>query len=335
MTGEAIVSTPGKTILFGEHAAVYGRPALVASLDHRMTVEARVDPALPAGAVRLSVPAAGIDRTVVDASAVAGAVRPGDLAVLAVAEAAGGRVRPGLSVHVESAIPSGAGFGSSAALAVAVIAGCRSAWGDEIVLETLTRDAILVERAQHGRSSGVDVVSVLRGGVLCCRRERDEQVTYDGVELVPGALESVRLYHTGPPRETTAEMVAAVARLRAAEPLRVEDAFDSMTAATSAARAALAMGDPGVMRVAVRIAESALEEIGVVPETVRGIIRRIESDGGAAKVSGAGGASGPGAGLVLVVHPDPDAADRLALAHGWTPHRVALGVPGLRLEVAA
>ena len=64
MSGEAAVSAPGKTILFGEHAAVYGHPALVAALDHRMTVTARASASAENGTLRLEIPALRIARTV-------------------------------------------------------------------------------------------------------------------------------------------------------------------------------------------------------------------------------------------------------------------------------
>ena len=55
------VSAPGKTILMGEHAAVYGRPALVAAVDRRLAVE--IAPGRVRG-VRLELPQIGVEETV-------------------------------------------------------------------------------------------------------------------------------------------------------------------------------------------------------------------------------------------------------------------------------
>ncbi len=339
MSGEAAVSAPGKTILFGEHAAVYGHPALVAALDHRLTATARASFAgrPGSGTLRLDVPSLRITRTVSWSRVVPHVRAPGDLAILAATIGLADLGRPPASVHlvIDSTIPSGSGFGSSAALAVAVVAACRRAAGGDADPDEIARLASEVERHQHGKASGVDVQAVLRGGVLWCRRLPDGTLARDPLTASSENLDVIRLFHSGAPNETTGEMVAVVRRLLDRDPALVREAFGTIEEATRKGREALVRGDVGAFVPIIRRAESALEALGVVPPGVLSAIRAIEAQGGAAKISGAGGLTGAGAGLILVVHPDVTWHDRFAPPAGWTAHRVPLGAEGLRTEKAA
>ncbi|TMA50384.1 MAG: hypothetical protein E6J83_00465 [Deltaproteobacteria bacterium] len=124
----------GKVILLGEHAVVYGRPALAAGLPLGLVAEAVAGD----GPVRLESDGYADDprstRLVVEAAAAVG-LEPRDLVV-----------------RVCSELPAGVGVGSSAALAVAVLralaaaVGRRLARDDEIALATRLEAA---ERARH------------------------------------------------------------------------------------------------------------------------------------------------------------------------------------------
>ncbi len=344
----------------GEHAAVYGRPALVAAVDRRLTVELRLR---SGDGVRLELPQVGVAETVQWAE-LARYTRtcrqawetyrdrpgpetfrglrgedPAHLVKVALGEAAaalGEEEGPTCTLSLASEIPIGAGFGSSAATAAAVVRAYLELRGASPSPAELRRITLEVERRQHGAPSGVDNATVLHGGLVWAQRDAAGQLQATPLAARPPILERVRVFNTGTPAESTGEVVAAVRSRKDADPEEVGRLLERMESATRALRAALE-GSAGPARVVelFRGFEACLEGLGVVPAAVREIVREVESRGGAAKISGAGSVSGPGAGSLLVVHPDPGAVESWDFLSGLEPLDLRLGAPGVRIEPSA
>lgn len=368
-------SVPGKLILLGEHAAVYGRAALVAAVGLRLRATvAEARPERPHPGVRFHLPDSGVEASFSWASILrhgrrsretweryAAAPGPDTFAALAaperdlgpvhllkvaLAEAAreAGEEEPeamgSVELTVTSEIPMGSGFGSSAAAAVAVVMAYLAFRGVDADARRLHRVSLEVERRQHGSPSGVDNATVLHGGILEARRvEADKasgEVAFEEVPVRSPLLAGVRVLGTGTPAEGTGAVVAAVRRLRDREPHRVEAVLDRLAELTARLRAQLVQPEerPHEVVAIVRAAERCLEELGVVPPPVRELVRRIEAEGGAAKISGAGSLAGPGAGNLIVYHPEPDRIERWGFLADLPRYAVTLGVPGARIERA-
>jgi len=352
------VSAPGKLILMGEHAVVYGRPALVAAIDLRLRVRlTRGNP----GSVVLDLPGLSHSEHLSwrEVCAYAAAARerwseyalhpdsasfremrgedPAHVVKAALGEAVGllGEPDEGLSLRIDSDLPVGSGFGSSAATALAVLAGAFRWLGAPLDLGQVERLALEVERRQHGNPSGVDGAAILRGGVLWARRG-PEGLEIEPVRVLSPLLARLRVYDTGMPPEATGAVVAAVRGRREADPAGIESVLGRIEAATIAFRAELEREEEDRDRALhlLRQAQACLEELGVVPGKVCAAVRQIEEAGGAAKISGAGSLAGPGAGSLLVYHPDPGKLHGCTMLKSFPFHAVHLGAPGFREEAA-
>ena len=350
------VSAPGKLILMGEHGAVYGLPALTAALDLR--VRADLDEGVAPG-VEMDLADLGLRLRTGWADLAGEATRarrrwrehragapfqrdedPAALARLALGEAALDEAATGvepaalppLSLRLRSDVPVGAGFGSSAAVAVALVAGFVAWRGGRADAARVERLALEVERRQHGRPSGVDHGTVLRGGVQWAARDAAGELRLSPVAAAPELLAAFEIYDSGPPAESTGAVVAAVGERRRADPAAFDAVLARMRSAVDALRAALEGGGAGAVAPAVTSFQGCLEEIGVVPRPIRRAVRRLEAGGAAAKVSGAGALTGEAAGCLLV-WPAGRAAEPPRPA-AWRRVDSAMGGPGLRLEAA-
>jgi len=185
-------SAPGKLYLFGEHAVVYGEPAVAAAIDRRatVTVEARDDDHLRVDSEDLTLDgftveygrAASDDPDVdVSESLIEAATGYVDAAVAQARDAADAP-DAGFDVTIESDLPLGAGLSSSAAVTVAAIYAATRELGVELTPREVADRAYRVEyEVQDGNASRTDTFCSATGGAV--RVEGEDRQSLDAPEL--------------------------------------------------------------------------------------------------------------------------------------------------------
>lgn len=149
-------SAPGKLILFGEHAVVFGEPALATAIDLRTDVYARPDKEWLVDGSTLEQPKYAYVRKAVETS----------------------WNGPPLWLEIRSMIPVGCGLGSSAAVTVAAL-GALGAAGGPVDPEAIARRAFGVELAVQGRASPIDTTTATHGAAILVRKEAGKDLLWE------------------------------------------------------------------------------------------------------------------------------------------------------------
>jgi mevalonate kinase len=144
-------TAPGKIILFGEHAVVYGQPAIAVPVQD---VQARaIVKAKPGGdGISLIAPDISLhhdlkDLPLDDAIALAIDLTLKELDI---------PKPPACTLIISSTIPLAAGLGSGAAVSVAIIRALSGFLGHPLPDETINELTFEVEKLHHGTPSGID-----------------------------------------------------------------------------------------------------------------------------------------------------------------------------------
>jgi mevalonate kinase len=187
-----VSSAPGKVYLFGEHAVVYGEPAIPCAVERRATVTAEprdddhirvetADLSLDGFTVEYGGPTDEPPDVDVPAPLLRAAMGYVDAAVEQARDAVGDD-SVGFDITVESDIPLGAGLGSSAAVVVAGIDAATRACGVDLDAAEIAERAYRAEyEVQDGQASRADTFCSAMGGAV--RVEGDDCRTIDAPEL--------------------------------------------------------------------------------------------------------------------------------------------------------
>ncbi|HQN79537.1 MAG TPA: mevalonate kinase [Kiritimatiellia bacterium] len=302
---------PGKLILSGEHAVVYGRPALAMAVNRN--AQAFVTMGGADETVSFDLPNLQTQqesftlRTLRDFHArvernyeefLAGQLsirdvlrKPVDLfqyAFVTILDGLHLKMGGGVNVRLNSNIPIGCGMGSSAATILSVLRGLGHYYRVDFRPEWYARYSLEVENMQHGRASGLDTFVSMHGG--CVRFQNGE------AQELPLPRVPLYIVNTGQPQGTTGEAVAAVAR-RFGSRHPIWEQYESVV---NHMQKALEHDDLKAFQRTLRDNHRLLNEIGVVPGRVAEFVSEVEAAGAAAKICGAGAVQGDNAGMVVV-----------------------------------
>jgi mevalonate kinase len=357
MQKKIVVSAPGKIHLMGEHAVVYGKPALLSAIDRRctITIQSRTD-----GNIVIS--SEGIaSKEQISFRALTEKVKqaeknwqtfsktndvtllksltsePLDYATLCIGITLMHynitTLSSGFRCAIFSAVPVGSGIGSSASLSVS-IAGALSAYFEKPWdINVINSIAYRCEQLKHGFPSGGDNSAVCYGKLTWFRKESPELKLIQPVPFsVPEKLSKrFILIDTGKPEESTGEMVSHVRTLKEQNPKLVRDFLENQEQLARELLAVVKNGDEKRFPEIIREGGRNLESIGVVSDLAKQLIRDIEKKGGSAKMCGAGGKK-KGSGVVLAYHINPEVIRDVAHAHKFISFLLQLGCEGVKEE---
>jgi mevalonate kinase len=301
---------PGKLILSGEHAVVYGRPALAMAVNRNaqafVTTEGAAEtvsfdlPNLQADKASFTLRAlrefhGRVQRNYEDFLAGRLSIRevvrkPVDLFQFAFVTVLDGlhlKMGGGVNVRLNSNIPIGCGMGSSAATILSVLRGLGHYYRVEFRPEWYARYSLEVENMQHGQASGLDTYVSMHGGCVRFQNGVAQELPLPRVPLY--------IVNTGTPASTTGEAVAGGAAHRGGQ-----SAVGNFEGVVNHMQKALQQDDLKAFQRAMRENHRLLQEIGVVPGRVGDFVAEVEAAGAAAKICGAGAVAGDAGGMVLV-----------------------------------
>lgn len=318
-----IISVPGKLMLMGEYAVVYGQPCIVSAVNQRMKVSAESinEPVFKLEAADLNV--INYQKPISDL---------GKGEVLKEAKFAEFSVRnfvdkykitSGFSIKTQSAFSANFGFGSSSAVVVGALKALVELHQMKISDKELFDIAYKTVLDVQGKGSGFDVAAAIYGGTIYFKNKGEiiEQLEIDNLNLIVG--------YSGVKADTVS-MVNIVSEKMKNYKEGMEKIFDNIGRLVEEAKIAIKDKDLERVGTLMDYNQSYLEDLGVSTDKLNLMIDAAKKAGAyGAKLSGAGG----GDCMIALVSSENKIKVGKAIADaGGEIINVNINAPGVRVE---
>jgi mevalonate kinase len=305
-----VASAPGKVILLGEHAVVFGQPAIAVAIDQRLQCCITPSDQFTLNGHPLN------ERTHAYVSAAATKFwRGGPLAV-----------------ETTSEFPSGSGLGSSAAVSVAAL-GAIESLQDGLDAKNVARDAFEIESLVQGRASPIDTSTSAHGSGIFVNKVKGDDFIWE----LSKDVRHWDIHHCEVPQlnlvvgftgisAATGPLVAKVKRF-ADKSKFAKEIIEEIGQLTLEGREALRKNDPVKLGTLMSRDQKLLAILGVSCQALDDLIDASLPFSYGAKLTGAGGG-----GSMVALTDRPDQVAEAIRRKGGYPIKVRTGVPGVRLE---
>ncbi len=281
MAGRKVsASAPGKVILFGEHAVVYGYPAIAAPvLDlHGDAIVEEIAASRPAGSVQIDAPDIGLHASLASLPL----DNPISLAVRGAILQLSVKNPPALRLTISSTIPVAAGLGSGAAVSVAIIRAMAAFFERSLPDDIVSAMAFEIEKVHHGRPSGIDNTVITYAQPIFFQHGKPFEI------LPPRRPFTIVIADTGI-ASPTAAAVAGVKERFDANPVDYKSLFEEIGQIASEARELITSGSTAEAGNLMNRNHDLLRRIGVSCDALDRLVHAAREAGAlGAKLSGGG-----------------------------------------------
>lgn len=283
MRTQITVSAPGKLMLFGEHAVVYGKPSIVTAVDQRLSIKAYSTSEL---IFKLNAPDVGVENYSKELKDLGNSEIPKGAKFVELATKnfyAKYKIKTGVNFETVTQFKSTFGFGSSSASAVCTIKALSELFNLKLTEKEIFKVAYKTVLDVQGVGSGFDLAAAIYGGTLyfLTGGKKTQSLKIMELPLIIGYT-GVKAY--------TATIVKEVKERFADNPKLLKNIYDAVELIVERAKIALVKNDLQTVGQLMNLNQGYLETLGVSSEKLSAMIYAARNAGAyGAKLSGAGG----------------------------------------------